>query len=130
LNFRALVVVGDGSGLAGFGIGKATEVPEAIRKATEKAKKSMLKIPMTGTTIPHPVEAKFGSTRVILKPACPGHGLVLGGTMRAFFEVAGVRDVTGKCLGSTNAVNVIQATAKAVGKLKIPREQTNETASA
>ncbi|MCM8769364.1 MAG: 30S ribosomal protein S5 [Candidatus Omnitrophica bacterium] len=118
LNFRALVVVGDGSGRAGFGIGKAAEVPEAIRKATEKAKRSMVTIPMQEATIPHLVQAKFGPTRVILKPASPGHGLVVGSTMRAFFEAAGVRDITGKCLGSTNPVNVIQATLKAVVKLK------------
>ncbi|HOL67088.1 MAG TPA: 30S ribosomal protein S5 [bacterium] len=129
LNFRALVVVGDGCGRAGFGIGKATEVPEAIRKATEKAKKSMIKIPMQETTIPYPVQAKFGPTRVILKPAARGHGLVRGSAMRSFVETAGVRDITGKCLGSTNPVNVIQATVKAVTKLNLSERTSDENKS-
>lgn len=130
LSFRALVVVGNGKGKAGFGIGKASEVPEAIRKATEKARKNMIQITQKGTTIPHSVEGKAGASRVILKPASQGHGRVVGKTMRAFFDVAGIQDVTGKCLGSTNSINVIYATINALSKIKTSfqeGEQKNET---
>ncbi len=127
LNFRALVVVGDNKGNAGFGIGKAAEVPEAIRKAIEKARKSMISVPVSGTTIPFDVKAKFGASRVILKPASKGHGMVAGKTMRAFLEVAGISDITSKCLGSTNPLNVISATVKALSKLKIDKIEKNET---
>ncbi|MCK9265709.1 30S ribosomal protein S5 [bacterium] len=122
LNFRALVVVGDKNGQAGFGIGKANEVPEAIRKAIEKAKKSMITVPINETTIPFDVSAKYGASRVILKPASKGHGMVAGKTMRAFLEVAGINDITSKCLGSTNPVNVIGATVKALSKLNVSSE--------
>jgi small subunit ribosomal protein S5 len=122
LNFRALVVVGDGQGRAGFGLGKAGEVPEAIRKATEKAKKEMITIPLKETTIPYDVKAKSGASYVILKPAVKGHGMVAGRTMRAFFEVSGISDITCKCLGSTNPLNVINATVKALLKLRDVRE--------
>ncbi|HNS32408.1 MAG TPA: 30S ribosomal protein S5 [bacterium] len=122
LNFRALVVVGDRNGKAGFGIGKAAEVPEAIRKAIEKAKKNMITISVTETTIPFDVSAKFGASQVILKPASKGHGMVAGKTMRAFLEVAGISDITSKCLGSTNPLNVISATVKALSKLKSSKE--------
>ncbi len=118
LNFRALVVVGNGQGRAGFGLGKAGEVPEAIRKATEKAKKDMISVPLKETTIPYDVEAKSGASYVMLKPATKGHGMVAGRTMRAFFEVCGIRDITSKCLGSTNPLNVINATVKALSKLR------------
>lgn len=118
LNFRALVVVGDGKGKAGFGLGKAGEVPEAIRKAIEKAKKSMITIPLKETTIPYDVKAKSGASYVVLKPAVRGHGMVAGRTMRAFFEVCGIADITCKCLGSTNPLNVIDATVKALSKLR------------
>jgi len=129
LNFRALVVVGDGKGKAGFGIGKAGEVPEAIRKGAEKARKNMITIPLKGTTIPHSVEAKAGASKVILKPASKGHGMVVGKTMRAFLQVAGIYDVTAKCLGSTNPINVINATVKALSKLKSTKELVDETSS-
>ena len=122
LNFRALVVVGDKNGQAGFGIVKANEVPEAIRKAIEKAKKSMITVPINETTIPFDVSAKYGASRVILKPASKGHGMVAGKTMRAFLEVAGINDITSKCLGSTNPVNVIGATVKALSKLNVSSE--------
>jgi small subunit ribosomal protein S5 len=118
LNFRALVVVGDGQGKAGFGLGKAGEVPEAIRKATERAKKNMITVLLKETTIPYDVEAKSGASYVILKPAVRGHGMVAGRTMRAFFEVCGITDITCKCLGSTNPLNVIDATVKALLKLR------------
>ncbi|MDD3726384.1 MAG: 30S ribosomal protein S5 [Candidatus Ratteibacteria bacterium] len=122
LNFRALVVIGDGRGKVGFGIGKAAEVPEAIRKATDKAKKNTITIPIKETTIPHEVQAKFGASRVILKPAVRGHGMVAGRAMRAFFEACGVSDITCKSLGSTNPLNVINATVKALLKLKRKEE--------
>lgn len=127
LNFRAVVVVGDGKGKCGFGVGKAGEVPEAIRKAVEKARRSMIEVPLVGTTIPHDVRAKFGASRVILKPAVKGHGMVAGRTMRALFEVAGIRDITSKCLGSTNPLNVLNATIKALKLLKPKQEEKNET---
>ncbi len=118
LNFRALVVVGDGKGNVGYAIGKAGEVPEAIRKAIEKAKKNMIMIPLKETTIPYDVRAKSGASVVVLKPAVRGHGMVAGKTMRAFFEVSGITDITCKCLGSTNPLNVINATVKALLKLR------------
>jgi small subunit ribosomal protein S5 len=122
LNFRALVVIGDKNGKAGFGLGKAAEVPEAIRKAIEKAKKNMITVPMDETTIPFDVSAKFGASQVILKPASKGHGMVAGKTMRAFLEVVGISDITSKSLGSTNPLNVISATVRALSKLNIPTE--------
>ncbi|MCX8082575.1 MAG: 30S ribosomal protein S5 [bacterium] len=127
LNFRALVVVGDGKGKAGFGIGKAAEVPEAIRKATEKAKKHMIAVPIKETTIPHEVSAKFGASRVVIKPAVRGHGMVAGRAMRAFFEVCGISDITCKSFGSTNPLNVINATIKALLKLKRKEEDEVRT---
>jgi len=129
LNFRVLVIIGNGKGKAGFGIGKASEVPEAIRKATEKAKKNMIDVPVKGSSIPHEIEAKSGPSRVILKPSSEGHGMVVGKAMRAFFEASGIKDITGKCIGSTNPVNVIHATVKALSQIKIPEEIKNETSS-
>jgi len=127
LNFRAIVVVGDGKGKCGYGIGKAGEVPDSIRKGVERAKKNMIKIPLSGTTIPHDVRAKSGASRVVLKPAVRGHGMVAGRTMRALFEVAGIRDITSKCIGSTNALNVLSATIKALSLLKTKEDEENET---
>jgi len=127
LNFRAIVVVGNGKGKCGYGVGKAGEVPEAIRKGVEKARRGMIEIPLSGTTIPHDVRAKSGASRVILKPAVRGHGMVAGRTMRAFFEVAGIKDITSKCIGSTNALNVLSATIKALSILKKKEEEENET---
>jgi len=124
-NFRALVVVGDGKGRAGYGIGKAGEVPDAIRKAVEKARKGMIQIPMRATTISHRIEEKVGPCRIVLRPASEGHGMVVGRTLRAFFDVAGVRDITGKCIGSTNPVNVIRAAVETLRLLK-PAEGTGD----
>ena len=115
--FRAVVVVGDNNGTVGVGIGKAREVPEAIRKGTEKARKAMKKVPLAGTTIPHPVLQKFGASQVMLKPATPGTGVIAGGGVRAVLECAGVRDVLTKSLGASNRLNVVYATAEALYNL-------------
>lgn len=116
--FSALVVVGDGHGGVGVGLGKAREVPEAIRKASTVARRNMIRIPMHGTTITHPVYTHFGASRVLMKPASPGTGVIAGGPMRAIFELAGVKDVLAKALGSRNPINVAQATMKALGMLQ------------
>ena len=116
--FRALVVVGDGHGSVGVGIGKAREVPDAIRKGVERAKKSMVKIVLSGTTIPHRVLAKHGAAEVLLKPASPGTGVIAGGGVRAVLEVAGIKDVLTKSLGSSGAVNVVYATMQGLESLK------------
>ncbi|NLJ79905.1 MAG: 30S ribosomal protein S5 [Firmicutes bacterium] len=117
-SFSALVVVGDGKGKVGAGLGKAKEVPEAIRKATDEAKKNMIQVPMVGTTIPHEITQKFGGARVLLKPASEGTGVIAGGPMRAVLEVAGVRDVLTKSLGSANPINVVRATMVGLGNLR------------
>ncbi len=119
LKFRVVVVCGNGKGEGGFGVGKASEVPEAIRKGREKARKNRISIPLKGSTIPAIVEAKYDASRVILKPASKGHGLVAGKTIRAFLEVLGVRDAVSKVLGSTNTINVLNATYKALKLLQI-----------
>lgn len=108
--FRAVIVVGDNNGSVGMGIGKAREVPEAIRKGTERARKSMVKVSLAGKTIPHPVFVKFGASHVLLKPATPGTGVIAAGGVRAVMECAGVRDVLTKSLGSSNRLNVVRAT--------------------
>ncbi len=117
-HFRALVVVGDHNGSVGVGIGKAGEVPEAIRKGSEQARRNMKKVNLLGTTIPHPVIADFGAAKVLLKPASPGTGVIAGGGVRAVLEAAGAKDVLTKSLGSSNVLNVVQATMKALGQLK------------
>jgi small subunit ribosomal protein S5 len=120
LRFRALVVVGDGNGHVGVGLGKAKEVPEAIRKAGVIARKGLYKVTIAGTTIPHEVLAKSGAAKVLLKPASPGTGVIAGGSMRAVLEAAGVKDILSKSLGSSNPVNVVRATVLALASLENP----------
>jgi small subunit ribosomal protein S5 len=116
-SFSAIVVVGDGAGHVGVGLGKAGEVPESIRKGVEDAKKHLIRIPMVGTTIPHEVYMVFGASKVLLKPASQGTGVIAGGAVRAVLEAAGVRDILSKTLGSTNPVNVTRATIEALRSL-------------
>jgi len=120
LSFSALVVIGDGHGVVGFGIGKAKEVPSAIKKAIESAKKSLVRVPMRGTTIPHPVLGNFGAGSVLLKPAPDGTGIIAGGAVRAVVESAGISNVMTKSLGSANAHNVVRATFAGLGLLRDP----------
>ena len=121
-SFSAVVVVGDGAGHVGAGLGKAGEVPEAIRKGVEDAKKKLIRIPMVGTTIPHEVRTQFSASRVMLKPASQGTGVIAGGSVRAVVEAAGIHDILAKVYGSTNPVNVTQATIEALRGLHSAEE--------
>ncbi|MEX2011836.1 MAG: 30S ribosomal protein S5 [Chloroflexota bacterium] len=121
-SFSAVIVVGDGAGHVGAGLGKAGEVPEAIRKGVEDAKKNIIRIPMVGTTIPHEVRVQFSASRVLLKPASQGTGVIAGGAVRAVLEAAGVRDILSKTHGSTNPVNVARATIEALRSLRSAEE--------
>jgi small subunit ribosomal protein S5 len=117
-HFTAVVVVGDGQGRVGAAIGKAKEVPEAIRKATTVARKNLIRVPMKGTTIPHEAWVHFGAAKVLIKPAPPGTGIIAGGGVRAVLQMAGIRDVVAKSLGSGNAVNVVKATMLGLSQMR------------
>jgi small subunit ribosomal protein S5 len=122
LRWSALVVVGDGLGQVGVGLGKSTEVPEAVRKAGEDARKTVIRVKRLGSSIPHPIECRYGAARVLLKPASPGTGVIAGGAVRAVLEAAGVHDVLSKSLGSDNPINIARAAVKCLHSLRTVRD--------
>jgi small subunit ribosomal protein S5 len=122
MRFAALAVVGDGNGHVGFGTGKANEVPDAIKKAIEDAKKNLITVPLVGTTIPHAILGVYGSGSVILKPAVPGTGVIAGGPVRAVLELAGVKDILSKSLGSRSSINMVRATVQGLSSLRTIEE--------
>lgn len=121
-SFSAVVVVGDGQGRVGAGIGKANGVPEAIRKGGAIARKNLVSVPLKGTSVPHPIIGQFGAARVMIKPASAGTGVIAGGGVRAVVEAAGIRDVLTKSLGSANAINVVKATMEGLSQMRDPDE--------
>ena len=125
-SFSALVIVGDGAGVVGAGFGKAGEVPEAIRKGVERARKSLMRVPLTEGTLPHEIIGVFGAAKVLLRPASPGTGVIAGGPVRAVLEGAGVRDVLTKTLGTNNPNNVVRATMTALGDLRDPEARRRQ----
>ena len=128
--FRAVVVVGDHRGRVGVGVGRARGVPEAIRKGIERAKRSMIEVPLVGTTIPHQVLSKYGAAKVLLKPASPGTGVIAGGGVRAVVEAAGIKDILSKSLGSANILNVAKATLEGLRQLKGVEEEAKRRGKA